>query len=74
MKPETLLPMPEVIRRTGYSRSGIYDAIMRGEFPRPLKRGKSSVWVESEVQAVIDHQIATLPRMGRSMGRDRKTA
>ena len=69
---DTLLLLPEVMRRTGKSRSAIYDEMMAGTFPRPLKRGRQSVWVESEVQAVIDLEIRTLPRMGPSMGARRK--
>jgi prophage regulatory protein len=65
---ETLLLLPEVKRRTGKSTSAIYEQMAAGTFPRPIKRGRQSVWVESEVQAVIDREIATLPRMGPSMG------
>ena len=65
---ERLLLLPEVMARCAKSRSAIYSEILAGHFPRPLKRGRQSVWVESEVQAVIDREIATLPRMGRDMG------
>jgi prophage regulatory protein len=71
-KPERLLTMAEVIAQTAKSRSAIYNEIMAGKFPRPLKRGRQSVWVESEVQAVIAQEIQTLPRMGQSMGARRK--
>lgn len=60
---ETLLALPEVRRRTAKSTSVIYSDMAAGTFPRPLKRGRQSVWVASEVQAVIDREIATLPRM-----------
>lgn len=65
---DSLLRLDEVKRRTGYSVSGLYEAMARGDFPRPLKRGAVSLWVESEVQAVIDADIKRLPRMGPSMG------
>lgn len=68
-----LLLLPEVRQRTGKATSTIYAEMAAGTFPRPLKRGRQSVWVESEVQAVIDREIATLPRMGPSMGARRKT-
>lgn len=72
---ETWLDLPEVMRRTRKSKSVIYEQMIAGTFPRPHKRGRQSVWVESEVQANIDQEIATLPRMapsvGRSMGRRR---
>lgn len=65
---ETLLSLAQVKERTAKSTAGIYREMAAGTFPRPLKRGRSSVWVASEVQAVIDREVATLPRMGRSMG------
>ena len=74
MGAERLLLLPEVRSRTGKATSTIYAEMAAGTFPRPLKRGRQSVWIESEVQAVIDLEIETLPRMGRSMGRPRKVA
>lgn len=75
---ESLLRIASVIERTGLSRSGVYAGMMAGTFPRSLKRASTPLWIESEVQAWIDQQIATLPRterkMGRSMGRARKRA
>lgn len=71
---ETLLTIRQVCERTGYSRAGLYRAMQAGEFPRPLKRGNASLWVESEVQAAIDRQVETLPRMGACAGRPRKAA
>lgn len=72
---ERLLLLPEVRLRTGKATSTIYAEMAAGTFPRPLKRGRQSVWVESEVQAVIDREIATLPRMGVAQGsRSRRRA
>lgn len=75
---EALLRIARVIERTGLSRSGVYAGMMAGTFPRSLKRGSTPLWIESEVQAWIDQQIATLPRtersMGRKMGRTKKRA
>lgn len=70
---ESLLRLPDVTRRTGKSVSLIYKEMDAGTFPRPLKRGRASVWIESEVQAAIEREIETLPRMGKSMGRVRKS-
>jgi prophage regulatory protein len=69
---EQLLLLPEVRRRTGMSTSTLYARMAASTFPRPLKRGRTSVWVESEVQSAIDRDIATLPRMGQSMGARRR--
>lgn len=60
---EMLLRMPEVCRRTGRTRDQVYRDIRAGLFPAPLKRGAQSVWVASEVQAVIEREIGELPRM-----------
>jgi prophage regulatory protein len=61
---ETLLTLDQVRERTAKSTAAIYAEMAKGTFPRPLKRGRRSVWIASEVQAVIDREIATLPRMG----------
>lgn len=52
-----LLPRREVERRVGLGRSAIYERIAAGTFPRPVKLGASSVWVESEVEAWIAARI-----------------
>lgn len=46
----SILRMPEVIRRTGLSRSGIYERIARSEFPPAVALGVRAVgWRESDV-------------------------
>lgn len=74
MSGDIFLDLKEVTRRTRMSRTVIYERMLAGTFPLARKRGRQSVWVESEVQAVIDAEIATLPKMGLSMGaRPRRT-
>jgi prophage regulatory protein len=42
--------LKEVLAICGKSRSSIYDAIKKGEFPAPIKlHGRSSAWIKSEV-------------------------
>ena len=54
-----LIRLPEVIARTGRSRSRIYGDIAKGEFPRPVRIGGQSVaFVEAEVDAWIEAKIA----------------
>ncbi len=53
-----LLKLDEVKKRTALSRSSIYAKVAAGTFPRPVKQGSSSVWVDTEVQAWIDALIA----------------
>ena len=50
-----LIPLTEVMRRTGMGRSSIYAATGLG---KPVKLGASSRWVESEVDAYIAARIA----------------
>ena len=56
---EELLPLHELLRRTGCRRSTIYAWIQRGLFPAPVRLGPRRVaWRKSEV----DHWIATRAR------------
>lgn len=57
-----LIRQSEVTHLTGLARSTIYEKINEpretgGCFPRPLKLGNISVWVEAEVQEWIADQI-----------------
>lgn len=53
-----LIPLTEVIRLTGRGRSRIYAAVAANDFPKPLKDGASTRWVESEVLGWIADRIA----------------
>lgn len=58
---ESLLTRAEAMKRAGYtSKSSFYGAIRAGKMPKPCKRGRSSVWLESEVQASIDAEAAQM--------------
>ena len=59
---ERLIRLPEVIVITGLSRTQVYEKVNTGELPAPIKDGRSSRWVLSEVQAYVANKIATLPR------------
>lgn len=42
--------LKEVLAICGKSRSSVYEAIKRGEFPPPIKlQGRSSAWIKSEI-------------------------
>ena len=56
--PQRIIRLPDVRQLVGLSRSSIYARIQAGTFPSPIKMGHSSGWIESEVQAWIDQQIA----------------
>ncbi|WP_164271854.1 AlpA family phage regulatory protein [Stenotrophomonas sp. B1-1] len=57
-RPERFLRRPEVLSRTGVSRSHLYWLMDRGQFPRsfPLSP-RVTVWLESDVDAWIAAQI-----------------
>lgn len=55
---ETLLRLPEVLKRFPVSRSVWYAGVKAGRYPSPLKERRSSLWRASDVQKLID-QLAT---------------
>lgn len=65
--PERLLPMRAVRDQVALHPATIYGMIKDGEFPKPIKMGRRSLWIESEIQAWIQARIAE-SRMGQSMG------
>ena len=53
------LRLPEVLARTGLSRSTIYVRLDQGSFPRPVSLGGRAVgWIETEVDEWIRERIA----------------
>ena len=49
-----ILPLPEVMRRTGLSRPTIYRHIGKGLFPRQVRRGAANVgWRSDEIDAYV---------------------
>lgn len=53
-----LLRLPDVIKKTGFKKSWIYQLISEGKFPRQIKLGDRSVaWLESEIDEWIDKRI-----------------
>jgi predicted DNA-binding transcriptional regulator AlpA len=58
--------MPTVSRRIGLSRSNIYQQIQSGKFPEPVKIGRSSRWLATEIQAWVTAQAyARSPKTAR---------
>lgn len=48
----------DVCTRAGRKKSSIYQAIQRGEFPAPIKRGpRMALWPQHEVDAVLAAEI-----------------
>ena len=54
-----ILRLPEVLARTGYKRSTIYDLQSKGLFPHAIKLGVKAVgWPEHEITQWIEQRIA----------------
>ena len=50
--------LPEVIKRTGYRRTSIYEKIALGTFPTPVHLGPRAVaWISSEIDQWIDERV-----------------
>ncbi len=53
-----LLRLPDVISRTGRSRSRIYSDLQSGSFPKPVNIGPRAVaWVEEEIDRWVADRI-----------------
>ena len=57
MAERRLLRRPGVQDKVGFKRTALYELIRRGLFPSPIKIGRSSFWVESEIDAWIEQRI-----------------
>ncbi|CAI1732347.1 TPA: helix-turn-helix transcriptional regulator [Serratia fonticola] len=56
---QNLIRLPEVQRRTGYSKAWIYRLISQNRFPSSVKIGTHSIaFVESEANEWINQRIA----------------
>jgi prophage regulatory protein len=53
-----LLPLKEVLQRVPVSRARVYQLIAAGEFPRQVKVGTRSAWIEHEVDRWVDSLAA----------------
>jgi prophage regulatory protein len=54
---ERIIRLPQVRELVGLGRSAIYGKIKAGDFPKPVKFGRVSGLVQSEVQSRIDSKI-----------------
>jgi prophage regulatory protein len=70
---QIILRLPDVLKRTGYSRSGLYHKIDQGTFPAPISLGERAVgWFEEEVDEWQKKCIAITEQSKR--GRKKKFA
>ncbi|NIH20310.1 helix-turn-helix transcriptional regulator [Morganella morganii] len=55
---EPLVDMKEITKFTGLTDKWFYKQIQEGQFPKPIKLGRSSRWQKSEVEAWLQERIA----------------
>ena len=53
---DRILRMPQVVEMVGLCRASIYNKMRDDAFPRQVKLGRLSGWLESEVQGWIREQ------------------
>ena len=56
-KSKRLLRLPRVEDKVGYKHTALYELIKRDQFPAPIKIGRSSFWIESEIDSWIEQRI-----------------
>jgi prophage regulatory protein len=56
--PVTLMRIPQILKVMPVSKSKFWLMVQKGEFPRPIKIGRSSFWTIEQVQAFIREQSA----------------
>lgn len=54
---QTMIRLPEVMETTKMGKTLIYALIKKGEFPKPAKFGRISVWSEDEVNAWVNSRL-----------------
>ncbi len=55
---DKMVDMVFITEFTGLSDKWFYKLISLGEFPKPIKLGRSSRWLQSEVEAWVQKRIA----------------
>lgn len=54
---DKLIDMEFITKLTGLTDKWFYQLIKNGKFPKPIKLGRSSRWLESEVEAWLQQRI-----------------
>jgi len=52
----------DVLNKIGLPNSNLYKMIGEGLFPKPIKIGKASIWVEEEVDVVLRAYVAGMDK------------
>lgn len=53
----TLMRIPQILKVMPVSKSKFWLMVQKGEFPKPIKIGRSSFWTVKQVQAFIEEKI-----------------
>jgi len=48
-----LMRIPEILKVIPVSKSKFWLMVQKGEFPKPIKIGRSSFWTKEQIQAFI---------------------
>ena len=57
-QPEVLLTLRDVSAQAGVQSSFIYERMKTKQFPKSIRVGRRALWLQSEVQAWIQDQVA----------------
>jgi len=55
--PITLMRIPQILKVMPVSKSKFWLMVQKGEFPKPIKIGRSSFWTIEQVQAYLRERI-----------------
>jgi prophage regulatory protein len=56
--PITLMRIPQILKVMPVSKSKFWLMVQKGEFPKPVKIGRSSFWTIEQVQAFLRERSA----------------
>lgn len=59
LKAASLLRLPAVKARTAMGRTMLYDLMRTGQFPKPVKVGGASAWVDVEITKWMESLVAS---------------
>jgi prophage regulatory protein len=53
---DRFLALPDVSQTVKLARTELYERVKKGTFPKPVKLGRRSVWLQSEIAAWMREQ------------------
>lgn len=60
------LRLKQICEKVGVKRSKIYELVSEGKLPRPIKMGRASVWLDSEVDEALKKLSLATPKQNVS--------